>query len=89
MIVHVAISCGWTLDYVSDHIDLPKLETLNKYWRRFPPMHVLLNWYTGYKAPSEVKKLTAEEQAAQMEQLMATAPKYVFVPPKPKKQDGN
>lgn len=47
----MAISTGWTLDYVGDNVDLPRLATLNKYWRKHPPIHVLFAAYVGYKEP--------------------------------------
>lgn len=53
MIVHVAVSLGQTLDYVGWNIDLPRLRSLNKYWRKYPPVHVLFSAYVGYKEPAE------------------------------------
>jgi len=47
------MSTGWTLDYVGNHLDLPRLKTLNKYWKKFPPVHVLIASYVGYKEPAE------------------------------------
>lgn len=58
MIAHVCASTGWTWDYVAEHIDLPRLEHLNGYWRQHPPMHILAAAYMGYKgtdAPQETQ----------------------------------
>lgn len=81
MIAHVAISGGWTLDYVGDHIDLPRLTTLSKYWVKHPPIHILMAAYTGYKAPEPAKVITQAEQDQMLAQLIADAPKFKFTPP--------
>ncbi len=49
MIAHVCCSTGWTWDYVAENIDLPRLATLNEYWRGHPPTHVMVAAYFGIK----------------------------------------
>lgn len=77
----MAMSTGWTLDHVGDNVDLPRLASLTKYWAAHPPTHILMAWYTGYKAPEVLKPKSEEEQALMMAELMANAPKYEFKPP--------
>lgn len=40
-------STGWTWDYISEHVDLPRLAALNDYWSAHPPVHVLVAAYLG------------------------------------------
>ena len=43
------------------NVDLPRLEQLTRYWRKFPPVHVLVAQYVGYKGPKEdIGKVTAQ-----------------------------
>ena len=52
MIAHIAASTGWTWDYIADNIDLPRAQSLSKYWQQHPPVHILLAAYVGYTAPT-------------------------------------
>lgn len=49
VIAHVCASTGWTWDYVAEHVDLPRLQALNKYWAGHPPVHVMVAAYLGVK----------------------------------------
>lgn len=53
MIAHVCASTGWTWDYVTEHVDLPRLEALNRYWAGHPPVHVMVAAYFGIKPEDE------------------------------------
>lgn len=82
------MSMGWTLDYVKHNVDLPTLRTLTRYWKSFPPVHVLVRDYAGYKAPSKGVTTGSEgaaepsiQQAEQMQQLFDMVPARTF--PKP------
>lgn len=67
MIAHVCASTGWTWDYVSENIDLPRLGHLTKYWNQYPPLHVLKAAEMGYKAPSK-----AETKESDLDEAMNT-----------------
>ena len=56
---------GWTLDYVEQNVDLPTLEKLTRYWRKFPPVHVLVARYLGYKADDSDAVTTQTAAAVQ------------------------
>ena len=51
IIIHTAISGGWTIEYARWHIDLPMLQSLTTYWGNHPPVHILVAGYLGYKKP--------------------------------------
>lgn len=88
----MAISTGWTLDYVGWHVDLPRLGTLNKYWKKFPPVHVLVASYVGYEAPADVDLKPEEVKASQedmMQEFMASIPTRAFQKPVVKHGDGS
>ncbi len=77
------MSMGWTLDYVKWNVDLPTLAKLSAYWRKFPPMHVLLARYVGHK-PEVTTVLGAApstEDEASAQSLFSNAPEREF--PKP------
>ena len=39
---------GWTWDQVGE-LTLPRLKALRRYWRKHPPVHLLVAAYLGYK----------------------------------------
>ena len=42
IICHVIAATGMSWQTVLDEIDLPRLEALNRYWKDFPPVHVMV-----------------------------------------------
>ena len=38
---------GWTWEYIADHVDLPRLAALQRYWARIPPLHITVASYFG------------------------------------------
>lgn len=71
---HVIACTGWTWEYISDHVDLPRLEALNKYWAQFPPAHVLIAAYLGIKPQQKSFQITnPKEQDAIPAQTMSEA----------------
>lgn len=56
MIAHVAAATGWTWDYISEHVDLPRLAALNDYWSVHPPVHVMVAAYLGIGAETKPKE---------------------------------
>jgi len=85
VIIHVALSTGWTIDYVGWNIDLPRLISLNKYWKKTPPVHVLFAAYVGYKEPDVVEIASTSEAVsehqASIEEFMSSMPQHTFQPP--------
>jgi hypothetical protein len=49
LIAHVAICTGWTWDYIAEHVDIPRLESLNRYLAAHPPLHMMVAAYLGIK----------------------------------------
>jgi hypothetical protein len=40
---------GWTWEYVDDEMTLPRLHAIFRQWKRFPPVHIMVANYLGYK----------------------------------------
>jgi hypothetical protein len=40
MYSHIIQATGWSWEYVRDHMTLPRLAEMNKYWASFPPVHI-------------------------------------------------
>lgn len=38
-------------------LTLPRLDALDNYWRRHPPVHLLVAAYLGYKPPRDVQEV--------------------------------
>ncbi len=72
---------GWTWDYVEWNVDLPRLRSLHKYWRRNPPTHVLVAAYMKYEPKEDVVAKVTEGAEAMSGQLAAF---MAMVPQKPK-----
>ncbi|QMT41238.1 hypothetical protein [Neisseria shayeganii] len=66
MMAHICASTGWTWDYVAENIDLPRIQHLSEYWRRHPPVHILVASYIGYRAPDPATLAAEEAEAVQM-----------------------
>lgn len=43
---------GWTWDEVG-RLTMPRLKALNRYWKKHPPVHLLVASYLGYEMPVE------------------------------------
>lgn len=55
-------STGWTWDYIAEHVDVPRLLAINKYWDAHPPVHLLVAGYMGYEPKQNATSL---EEAAE------------------------
>lgn len=70
------VNCGYTYEYIDNHMTLPKLAALTKYWSAIPPIGTLLAGialHVGYdytkKAPTGDALLAqAKAEAAQFNQ---------------------
>jgi hypothetical protein len=50
-------------------MDIPRLEAMNKYWKSYPPVHVMIAGYLGIKPESAPKKMSEAEIAELMQQF--------------------
>lgn len=57
---------GWTWEYIDDFMNLPRLTALISYWRKHPPVHVLVAGLAGYKA----KEVSIEPPKNDLGELM-------------------
>lgn len=72
------IACtGWTWEYIDNHMTIPRLSAMTRYWNQNPPVHVLVAEYMGYEAPAKTpaagEPAAAPSQEA-IETLMANFP---------------
>jgi hypothetical protein len=61
---HVIACTGWTWDYISEHVDLPRLESMNRYWEQFPPLHVMVAAYFGITPKKQQEPASVDELLA-------------------------
>ncbi len=40
---------GWSWEYIDDHMDIPRLLKMNKFWRENPPLREMVQAYLGIK----------------------------------------
>jgi len=43
----LCMGMGWTWDYVDQHMTLPRLYEILAYWKRQPPLFLMVGWYLG------------------------------------------
>lgn len=53
------------------NVDLPRLRSLHKYWRKNPPTHVLVAAYMQYEPKEDVREKIKENTEAMSEQFAA------------------
>lgn len=46
---HLAMSTGWTFTQIGEEFDIPRIEAMNRYWLKHPPVHVMIASYLGVK----------------------------------------
>ena len=49
LISHICAATNWTWDYVLEHVDIPRIEALNRYWENHPPVQWMVASYLGIK----------------------------------------
>jgi hypothetical protein len=57
---------GWTWEYIDDHMDLPRLSAMNRYWENHPPVHIMLKKlgiWAGIEKPPKSKSFDADPLA--------------------------
>lgn len=45
-------STGWGWEQARSELDIPRLKALTAYWQQYPPTHVLVKGFAGYKPAS-------------------------------------
>lgn len=58
---HLIACTGWTWDYIADHVDIPRLTSMNDYWAKHPPLHVMVQWFMGIEEKSVSGELPDSE----------------------------
>jgi len=62
---HVIACTGWTWDYIAEDLDLPRLESLRRYWAQLPPIHMMIAAYFGIspqkQAPAVLEDLADQQ----------------------------
>jgi hypothetical protein len=53
----------WTWEYIDEFLTLPRLNALQKHWRRFPPVHMTAAAFAGIKPPEDEKPTKPIETA--------------------------
>jgi hypothetical protein len=79
---YVAAATGWTWEYIGECLTLPRLAALQKHWRDFPPVHIMVAAYAGYKpkaeatAPNGNVLTDAQAEATKAKAWSSTLPMY-------------
>lgn len=62
---HLIACTGWTWEYIENHVDIPRLTSMNDYWAKHPPLHVMVQWFMGIE-----EKQASVEQSTDAEPEM-------------------
>lgn len=57
------MATGWTWDDV-DRLTLPRYEALTRYWRKWPPVHILVGAYFGMGKDTPKPEVQSESDFA-------------------------
>ena len=59
--MHLVISTGMTIEQVRSEFDIPRIEALNKYHAKYPPLHIMVAAYLGIGGKEEeIQEVTPE-----------------------------
>ena len=58
---HLIACTGWTWDYIENQMDIPRLASMNAYWAKHPPLHVMVQWFMGIEEKSVVDDLMGDD----------------------------
>ena len=70
---------GWSWDTIDRDMDLIRLATLNRYWDRHPPLHLMVQSYLGIKPvsrstiPSKPEAANTNDDLQEFVQLFTAA----------------
>ncbi len=56
---------GWSWEYIDDHMDIPRLLKMNKFWRENPPLRDMVQAYLGIQIETEKDAGQQSEQDAE------------------------
>jgi len=65
-VAYVCSSTGWTWDYVLENVDIPRMESLNKYWSDHPPLQWMVAAYFDIKPKDKANSKDDIEQLLSM-----------------------
>lgn len=69
---------GWDWDYVLWNVDLPRLRSLNLYWKNHPPVHQLVAAYMNYEPKKDAPQYGAPEAVSTGTPMTADEVENVF-----------
>lgn len=69
---------GWDWDYVLWNVDLPRLRSLNLYWKNNPPVHQLVAAYMKYEPKKDASQIVAHESVSTGTPMSAAEVESVF-----------
>ncbi len=52
---------GYSFEYIDQFMTLPRVMEIQNYWRKHPPVHVMIAAYLGIKPEAESKSETLSE----------------------------
>lgn len=58
---HLIACTGWTWDYIENQMDIPRLASMNAYWAKHPPLHVMVQWFMGIEEKSVAGDLMGDD----------------------------
>ena len=77
MYAHLATSLGWTWQYIRRHVNIPMVESLNKYWEGCPPTHIMVAAYLGIKPKKEASQINTDESIKELLEMFPSTDKHV------------
>ena len=64
------------MDYVDQHMDIPRLVAMGNYWQKHPPVHLMVAAYLGIKPEVKAKAsdtLNTEQDLEEFMQMFSAA----------------
>ena len=52
----------WNWEYIDDHMDIPRLLKMNKFWRSNPPLRDMVQAYLGIQPPDPEKDISKQSE---------------------------
>ena len=65
------MATGDTWDQIDNDWDIPRLRAMNKYWKRYPPLHILVQAFMG-ELPDSKPPIVVEDHDAGQPDLLDT-----------------
>lgn len=77
MYAHLITCTGWTWEYIDDFMTVPRLKSLNLYWKIRPPVHVSVAGYLGI-GKEEEKAAAVDGKGRTQEQRDAETAEFLL-----------